>query len=341
LKDDAVSTFYSTLYTPSVIDNDSVQQLVSTISDNDCLSTATQSSLTIPFTRADIIAGAARCPSKSSPGTDGLPYEILALLFDHRETASLAVKVFNAALSDGIFPASWLTTCMCLLPKKGDLSLLKNWRPISLINTDAKTFTRLINGRLMPHLSKILCPQQLGFMPGRFIAEHGMTVQAIKMLANQQHSTSIGLLLDQEKAYDRVHPTYLSTIMTRFGIPATMITSITNLFFSTQIQINVNGNITKASILQQRCLRQGDPLSRLLFNIAFDPFLLSISQDPLFSGFNVPEEAPPPPPDHDTLSPSFSFLYNPSPESTTPLSAEIPISTPSLVNTSTTCSKKR
>jgi hypothetical protein len=63
------------------------------------------------------------------------------------------------------------------------------------------------------------------------------------MLANQQNSGSIGLLLDQEKAYDRVHPAYLSAIMTRFGIPGTMIVSITNLFFSTQIQINVNGNM--------------------------------------------------------------------------------------------------
>jgi hypothetical protein len=64
-------------------------------------------------------------------------------------------------------------------------------------------------------------------MPGNFIAEHGMTVQAIKMLANQQQfSTSIGLLLDQEKAYDRIHPTDLSVIMARFGIPETMIISI-------------------------------------------------------------------------------------------------------------------
>jgi hypothetical protein len=75
--DDAVSTFYSTLNTPSSIDEDSVQQFASTISDNDRLSTDTQSSLTIPFTRADIIAEAARCPRKSSPGIDGLPYEIL------------------------------------------------------------------------------------------------------------------------------------------------------------------------------------------------------------------------------------------------------------------------
>jgi hypothetical protein len=121
--------------------------MTSTINDSECLSTETQSSLTSPFTRIELIEGTARCPRKSSPGTDGLPYEMLTLLLDHHETALLAVKVYNAALSEGIFPASWLTTCMCLLPKKGDLSLLKNWRPISLINTDAKTFTRLINGR--------------------------------------------------------------------------------------------------------------------------------------------------------------------------------------------------
>jgi hypothetical protein len=49
--DDAVSTFYSTLYTPSSIDEASVQQLASTITDNDWLFTDTQSSLTIPFTK--------------------------------------------------------------------------------------------------------------------------------------------------------------------------------------------------------------------------------------------------------------------------------------------------
>ncbi|KAG1311701.1 hypothetical protein G6F62_014380 [Rhizopus arrhizus] len=62
---------------------------------------------------------------------------------------------------------------MTLLPKKGDLTSLKNWRPISLINTDAKVFTRLLNARLMPHLNRLISPQQLGFMPGRFIGENG------------------------------------------------------------------------------------------------------------------------------------------------------------------------
>jgi hypothetical protein len=317
----AASAFYSTLYTPSPIDDDAVQQLTSNIRDQDRISPDFHPILTSPFTQADIINGAARCPRKSSPGTDGLPYEILSLILEHDNSAKLAVKVYHEALDKGIFPVSWLSTGMCLLPKKGDLSLLKNWRPISLINTDAKVFTRLINARLMPHFSRLISPQQLGFMPGRFIAEHGMTVQTIKMLASHQQSTAIGLLLDQEKAYDRVHPTYLSTIMSRFGIPNKLIHCITNLFFSTQIQININGHITQSPIIQQRGLRQGDPLSPLLFNIAFDPFLRSISQDNHFTGFNVHDEAPPS--YSDDLTPSLSALYNPSPTEITPVNTSI------------------
>jgi xanthine/uracil/vitamin C permease (AzgA family) len=57
-------------------------------------------------------------------------------------------------------------------------------------------------------------------------------------------------------------------IMEQFGIPQSITTCITTLFFSTQIQINVNGHITTQPLQQQRGLRQGDPLSPLLFNIA-------------------------------------------------------------------------
>jgi len=181
---------------------------------------------------------------------------------------------------------------MTLLPKKGDLSNLKNWRPISLINTDAKVFTRLLNSRLMKYFSKSISPNQLGFMPGRFIADHGLTVNCMKMVAQQYRSTSIGLLLDQEKAYDRIHPCYLRQIMSAFNVPDTLIHSITSLFFSTLIQVNVNGHITQSKIPQLRGLRQGDPLSPLLFNIAFDPFVRSISQNPAFSGFRLSSEVP-------------------------------------------------
>jgi hypothetical protein len=134
----------------------------------------------------------------------------------------------------------------------------------------------------------------MGFMPGRFIAENGQILQNIQIIATQHKSSSIALCLDQEKGYDRVHPDYLSSIMKAFNVPHTLIHSITSLFFSTSIQVNVNGYLTQ-SIIQRRGLRQGDPLSPLLFNIAFDPFLRTVHNSPDIHGFDFHLESRPPP----------------------------------------------
>ncbi|KAG1486641.1 hypothetical protein G6F54_013202 [Rhizopus delemar] len=137
----------------------------------------------------------------------------------------------------------------------------------------------------MSVFSSRISPHQMGFMPQRFIGEHGRLLQLIMSSASIQKSSAVGLLLDQEKAYDRVHPEYLSQVMRRFGIPAQLVSTIIQLFFSTRISININGHLT-SPFTAQRGLRQGDPLSPLLFNIAFDPFLRLISSDSLFQGYS-------------------------------------------------------
>ncbi|CEP08995.1 hypothetical protein, partial, partial [Parasitella parasitica] len=74
------------------------------------------------------------------------------------------------------------------------------------------------------------------------------------------------------------------------------------------IHVNINGHISSEFIPQHRGIRQGDPISPLLFNIAFDPFLRSIQQNSAFKGFNLPHEAPP----HDELddlADAFNNLY--------------------------------
>ncbi|KAG0928771.1 hypothetical protein G6F30_012252 [Rhizopus arrhizus] len=217
---DAAKTFYQHLYTSETIDDTNVSILLDTITDNDIIPADDTDSLLVPFTIEDLLVGSSRSPRKSSPGTDGLPYEILSLVLKHPGISNLAVKVYNDALLQGIFPRSGLSTSTALLPKKGDLTSLKNWRPISLINTDAKIFTRLLNCRLMSVFSSRISPHQMGFMPQRFIGEHGRLLQLIMSSVSIQKSSAVGLLLDQEKAYDRVHPEYLSQVMRRFGVPA-------------------------------------------------------------------------------------------------------------------------
>ncbi|KAG1039975.1 hypothetical protein G6F43_012394 [Rhizopus delemar] len=137
----------------------------------------------------------------------------------------------------------------------------------------------------MSVFSSRISPNQMGFMPQRFIGENGRLLQLIMTSASIQKSDAIGLLLDQEKAYDRIHPGYLTRVLCRFGVPPQLVDTIISLFFSTKISININGFLTDPFVAQ-RGLRQGDPLSPLLFNIAFDPFLRLISTDLTFHGFS-------------------------------------------------------
>jgi hypothetical protein len=77
---------------------------------------------------------------------------------------------------------------------------------------------------------------------------------------------------------------YFRQTMLAFGFPPSLVHSLGNLFFGNAVRININGYFTNR-VDQRRGLRQGDPLSPLLFNIALEPFLRHTLQDSSFQGF--------------------------------------------------------
>jgi hypothetical protein len=174
-----------------------------------------------------------------------------------------------------------------MLLKKGVLSDLRDYRPISLINTDNKVFTRILNTCVISWVGSLINPYQTGFVRGRFIADNGLLMKLIMEHAHNTSSSAIGLLLDQEKTYDRIHPKYLEQVLLRFGFPSVLVDSLLGLFFGTSLRLNVNGFLSEP-VPQLRGLRQGDPISPVLFNLAFEPFLRGLLSDPSFSGFSQP-----------------------------------------------------
>lgn len=282
--------FYQTLYTTEPVSEGDIDSYLDRITFEHKLNSADQMDLMQPIRLDDLITQSNRTPKTSSPGADGLSYPYLTLLFNIPHLKELVQRLYNDALQ-GLFPDSWKDIRVRLLPKKGDLSSLQNHRPISLINCDAKVFTRLITQRIGVLVRQLLNPYQSGFVPGKFIGDNGLALSMILDQAKGLNIPGVGILLDQEKAYDRVHAGYLGRVMQKLNFPSAFINCVQQLFFGNKVRININGFFTDP-ITQQRGLRQGDPLSPLLFNLALEPFLLSILQDQHLHGYISPSTLP-------------------------------------------------
>jgi hypothetical protein len=92
-----------------------------------------------------------------------------------------------------------------LLPK-GDKpkQYLKNWRPITLLNTVYKIASECIATRFKRYLDKIINPDQTGFLPNRYIGENTRLIYDIMHYTEEEDIPGLLLLIDFEKAFDTV-----------------------------------------------------------------------------------------------------------------------------------------
>lgn len=218
------AAFYRSLYTAEPIDPAATAELLAAIPQSASLSSAEQEAIMGKWDDEDIDKALRATPSRSSPGIDGLPYELLRFIFKHSFVKRLFTKVINDALEHQLFPATLQRAIVIFLPKKGYRSQLRNWRPISLICADAKLFTRLMASRIAPFMDTLINPYQACFMRQRFIADNGVAVRLAMDLARQHKLPGIGPLLDQEKAYTEfTHRTYGNASLNSVSRPLRLI----------------------------------------------------------------------------------------------------------------------
>ena len=92
-----------------------------------------------------------------------------------------------------------------LIPKKGkNRLLLKNWRPISLLNTDYKILTKCLSHRIQDVLPSIINSDQTGYIKGRYIGENIRTISDLIDYTSLRNMPGIVLLIDFEQAFDTI-----------------------------------------------------------------------------------------------------------------------------------------
>ena len=131
-----------------------------------------------------------------TPGLDGLTTEFFQLFWPLLKTDFLSV--ISYICETGTSPQSFRRAVITLLPKKGDLSDIKNWRPVSLLNTDYKIFTRTLSNRLTKCIDSVIHPDQSYCIPGRTIHDNISLIRDVIMYCNWNNIPAAVVNLDQK-----------------------------------------------------------------------------------------------------------------------------------------------
>ncbi|GMF44381.1 unnamed protein product [Phytophthora fragariaefolia] len=128
----------------------------------------------------------------------------------------------------GGFLSSFLEADIFCIKKTGDLTNLLNYRPLALLNSDYKVFTRILATRISALLLRLIHQQQAGFIPGRQIHDTIDLFAAAQVSAEsaRDQQLALAMMLDYEKAYDALARMFLVMVLRWLGFPERYITAL-------------------------------------------------------------------------------------------------------------------
>ena len=196
-------------------------------------------------------------------------------------------SVINASYESSCLPSSLRKGLISLIFKKGDRLDRKNWRPITLLNDDYKLCARTLAGRLLRVIHYVVEKDQTCGVPGRYIGENVSLLRDLVDYTSETDTPAAILSLDQEKAFDRVGWNFMFNTLSRMGFCPSFIRWVRLLYTDVRSCVLVNGHSTPV-FYPSRGVRQGCPLSPLLYVLTMEVLAANLMSHPSIVGLSLP-----------------------------------------------------
>ena len=174
------------------------------------------------------------------PGNDGLTVEFYLAFWPI--LGKHLVACFNYAHEYGELSNSQKQAVITLLEKKGkDKRLIKNWRPISLINVDTKIASKALAKRLEHILPDLIHYNQNAYVKGRSIFDAVRTIDDVLEYTKQSGQSGILVTIDFEKVFDSLDHRFLQKVLHTFSFGPSFIQWIRTLVLQQTISVLTGG----------------------------------------------------------------------------------------------------
>ena len=218
-----------------------------------------------------------------SPGTSGFTGDFYKFFW--ADIKHFVVNSANYSFEIGTLSIQQRLGIITLLPKGSkDKRFLKNWRPLTLLNTFLKLISGCISERIKPYLDKLIHPDQKGFVSGRFIGEAIRSCYDTMDFAKTNNKTGLLLAIDFEKAFDSISFSFIEKCLKFYNFSNDLIKWVKLMLNKFQASVNHCGNISERFDILRGC-RQGDPLAPYLFIMAIEFLAHRLRNDTNIKGF--------------------------------------------------------